>query len=430
MVLIRGTALLIATSFVTNAHLANILLRKGMRNLVLRFFLAQFHCAALFADNFAAAMDLNQTLLTPENNRLPEGTYIATGLSGVAHLDDYITDHPDTTITRLLISDSTVPDVNTGHGYVSSDVSDFDFDYRGSKKRPTLTDEEEDRLEDIRHNNAKVSLKLKRAMRDLEAPLKRVLDKAAPSLVAFTFLTYISNPGSHSYDGYPGAVGEHSDPRIKALLGRGYPSLTHFTFWNQHIDDASDVLKHHPSRFPGLTHLQIDHLYHTLPSLASLLDDFPTLTHLLITGVGSMYSLPSELNPPYPVQGWTEYFKENLMGIRGPKFPPLTIPGNLTVFIQPRFSPMLEDIGFCGTPGVEYDEMIARLADAPDVHLKFPSEEEFRSGGSSFPLQRAIAEFEDQARGGEGEWAVPGRVPDRKDWWWKPQPDKKEESEL
>ncbi|KAJ7463639.1 hypothetical protein FB451DRAFT_1265094 [Mycena latifolia] len=401
-----------------------------MHSLVLRFLLAQLSCAAFFTVLSSTAMDLNRTLLTPENDRLPEGTYIATGMSGVAQLDDYIADHPDTTITRLLISDSTVPDVDTGHGYISSDVSDFDFDYRGSKKRPTLTDEEEDRLEDIRHNNAKVSLKLKRAMRDLEAPLKRVLDKAAPSLVAFTFLTHISNPGSYSYDSYSGAIGEYADPRIKALLGRDYPSLTHFTFWNQHIDDASDVLKHRPSHFPALTHLHIAHLYYTSPSLASLLDDFPTLTHLLITGVGSMYSLPSELNPPYPVQGWTDYFKENLLGIRGPKFPPLAIPDNLTVIIQPGFSPMLGDVGSCGTPAVMYDEMIARLADAPDVHLKFPSEDEFRSGRGSFPLRRVIVEFEDQARGGEGEWAVPGRVPDRKDWWWNPKPDKKKGNEL
>ncbi|KAJ6595024.1 hypothetical protein DFH09DRAFT_158079 [Mycena vulgaris] len=409
-----------------------------MRSLVF-LLLAPFHSAVCTVLLRGATMDLNQlqTLLTPEHDRLPEGTYIATGTPGVAQLAEYLIIHPETRITRLLMSDSTVQDMDTDYGYTSSaSSSDFEVDNWGSRTRPPLTDEEEDKEEEIRHSNAKVHLKLKRAVRDIEAPLKRVLDKAAPSLEALTYLAYIS--GSESYDRYDGAIGERVDPRVTALLGRDYPSLTHFRFRNEHMDTAPSALQH-PAHFPAITHLHLANFYphFATPTLASLLDDFPRLTHLLMTGVGSMDSLPSELNPPYPVQGWTGFFKENIMRIPY-KLPPLAIPGNLTVIIQPGLSPMLGDVGFCGTPGVLYDEMVGRLADEanPNVHLKIPIEEDFRSGQRSAPLRRAIAEFTDRAHGGEGEWAIPERiVPDRNEWWWNRRfndaiPESREESEL
>jgi hypothetical protein len=77
---------------------------------------------------------------------------------------------------------------------------------------------------------------------------------------------------------------------------------------------------------------------------------------------------------------------------------------------------MLGDVGFCGTPGVEYDEMLARLAGEQGLHVTFPLQRDYHSApGSS--LRRAIAEFEDLARGGDGAWTIPGRVPDREQWW-------------
>jgi hypothetical protein len=71
----------------------------------------------------------------------------------------------------------------------------------------------------------------------------------------------------------------------------------------------------------------------------------------------------------------------------------------------------------CGNPGVEYDKIFTRLADVPRVHVKFPVEEDYRSGRGLFPLRRMIAEFVDRAQGGEGQWADPGPLPPREDWW-------------
>ncbi|KAJ6595017.1 hypothetical protein DFH09DRAFT_1357789 [Mycena vulgaris] len=326
-------------------------------------------------------MDLNQTLFTPGQDKRPQGTYIATGMPGVAQLADYLTIHPETRIVRLLISDSTVQDVDTHYGYTSS--AHFEVDYWGHRTRPPLTDEEEDRREEIRHSNAKVNLKLKRAVRDIEAPLKRVLDKVASSLEAFTYRTYISNPGNDSYDEYESDIEERVDPRIAALLGRDYSRM----------DTASGAFRH-PARLSDITYLQLANLYHHIatPTLASLLDDFPGLTRLLMTGKGSLDSLPAELNPPYPVQGWKESFKEDILRIPE-KLPPLAIPGH-TVIIQPGFNPMLGDVWFCGTPGVLYDEMVGRLADepSPNVFLKFPIEEDFRSEQGPVPLRRRAEE--------------------------------------
>ncbi|KAJ6586395.1 hypothetical protein DFH09DRAFT_1432267 [Mycena vulgaris] len=372
----------------------SLFLREGMRNFVLTLFLAPFLCALVGVGlSSGVILDLNQTLFTPENDNLPEGTYIATGVSGVVGLADYIDSHPDKTITRLLISDSTVQDES---------MESF-----SAPQRPLdLTVEEEDKREEIRHHNAKLALKRWRTVRDIEVPLKRVLDTAAPSLEAFTYLTYIDRAG-------------RSDPRAAALLARDYPSLTYLTFVNRYMDGGSPVLAH-PSRFPAITHLRLDQRWYNPPSLASLLDDFPRLTHLLITQVGSMDDLPRELNPQpiAPIRRWWELFKAYSLGI----IPPVSIPRNLTVIVQPGFHPNLaldddDDDLVCGNPGIEYDSMIQQLADEPLVHLKFPTAEEYLNRHAAFPLElrRAIVEFKDQARGGGEEWAIPGPIPDR--WW-------------
>jgi hypothetical protein len=287
-----------------------------MRNFVLHIFLAQASAALLSS---GAIMDTNQTLFTPENDKLPNGTFIATGLSGVTQLDTYLATYPDTTVTRLFISDSTVQDVETDYGYIRSEHDFEDFlGELGGRSRPQLTDEEEDRREDVRHHNTKVGFKLKRAARDIAAPLQRVLDMVAPSLQSFTYLTAISNPSSLYSSGH---IGEHSDPRIAALFGRDYPCLTHLDVRTRYGDDIPGVLQH-PAHYPAITHLHVPIPYHAPPTLASLLVNFPRLTHLLISGVGGMDGLPPELNPPDPGQGWTDFFKEHIL--RTPhKLPPL-----------------------------------------------------------------------------------------------------------
>ncbi|KAJ7468968.1 hypothetical protein B0H11DRAFT_2045082 [Mycena galericulata] len=392
-----------------------------MREFVLRLgLLTYFYCSFVYADpSSSSTMDLTRTFFTPEDDALPapQGTFIATGVLAVTQLAEYLDTYPETRIMRVLVSDSTVEDTETGHGYVrftedsGEDGSDFLFDvdgYQWGRKNPKpLTDEEEDRIEDIRHSNAKTDLRLKRAVRDLEAPLKRILDKAAPSLEAFSYLNYIYRPWK-----FPITNGAE-DPRIAALLGHDYPKLREFTFRNQDMEGVSRLLIDSSSQFHSVTHLHVPNLW---PTLTSILKLFPQLTHLLLTGVESFYGLPSEFHPVYPTPGWTfENLKRSILGT--PYDPPKPLPGNVTVIIQPDFNPMFAG-GFCGTPGVAYNEMFDRLGDDPRAHVKFPIEEDYRSGLGLVPLRRAIKEFEDRARGAQGEWAIPESVPDRDQWWW------------
>ncbi|KAJ7481959.1 hypothetical protein FB451DRAFT_1171085 [Mycena latifolia] len=219
------------------------------------------------------SLDLNQSFLTPENDRLPRGTYIATGWPGVAQLADYLAHYPDTKITRLLISDSTVQDMDTEYGYDNSIIWDEHWE---PDKWPQLTGKE-DKREDIWHNNATVDLRFKRSMRNLEAPLKRVLDQAAPSLEALTYLAYI----------YAHGIADHY---ATALLGRDYPPLTHLTFQKAHMSPGDSPILEHPSHFPAITHLHHDVANHDYdsPTLTLLLHCFPNLTHVLITSIGDM----------------------------------------------------------------------------------------------------------------------------------------------
>jgi hypothetical protein len=262
-------------------------------------------------------MNSTQSFFTPEDSKLPDGTYIATGLAGVTLLAEYLDTHPETSVLHLLISDSTVQDTETGHGYLSytniEDLAHEDYHYIIDDRKPRsppLTDEQEDEQEDIRHTNVKTTLRLKRAVRDIEAPLTRVFERVAPVLEGLMFLTYISDPVA--FDRRRATVtGEPVDPRIAALAGLTYPSLTQLIFLNQHIDCAAQVLKD-PGRFPALTHL---HVYEDSTRLAVFVEHFPHLTHLLLTGATSVYSLPPDFNPAYPPPTWMDRFKETVLRI-------------------------------------------------------------------------------------------------------------------
>ncbi|KAJ7090092.1 hypothetical protein C8R44DRAFT_957583, partial [Mycena epipterygia] len=311
--------------------------RCGIRNLARHF----FFCGAVYAVFLPVTMNLTLNFFTRESGNLPAGTYIATGLSGISQLAEYLNDNPVTNITRLLISDSTVQDVENGHGYLPDGDGSGEIDYWGRVERPPLTDEEEDRREERRFSITKTMLRLKRAVRDIEEPLQRVLDKAAPTLEVLAYTIYIDKPSDCSqYSHY--ANGQQEDPRIVALVGRAYPFLTHLTFRNNDMHGASRVLAH-PPMFPALTHLHVAH--HMIHTLASLLDNFCT-SHLCMTGAVSTYGLPAELRPVYLGFGWGDRVKL-FLGFVGPYYrqrQPLAIltPGNLTVVVQPGFYPLLE----------------------------------------------------------------------------------------
>lgn len=59
--------------------------------------------------------------------------------------------------------------------------------------------------------------------------------------------------------------------------------------------------------------------------------------------------------------------------------------------------------------------------DDPSLHLRLPIEEDYCKYSyfnGLFPVGRAITEYEDQARGGEGEWAVPPKDCKEDACWW------------
>ncbi|KAJ7907254.1 hypothetical protein B0H13DRAFT_1879764 [Mycena leptocephala] len=193
------------------------------------------------------------------------------------------------TITHLLVSDSTVQDVDTAHGYLSASFMWEESNWGLVEKK--LTAEEEVRLEEVRRNNAETELRLRQAVCDTEAPLRLVLDKAAPTLETLSFLTHTSEFSSAIICN--GATGK--DPRIAALLGSDYPSLHHLTLRLTELsddweDESARPLRYAP-HFPVLTHFHTVILgYLGSPSpISSYLHDFPSLTHLLITGLTSWY---------------------------------------------------------------------------------------------------------------------------------------------
>ncbi|KAJ7800156.1 hypothetical protein B0H14DRAFT_2616452 [Mycena olivaceomarginata] len=321
----------------------------------------------------ASTMDLNRTLFTPETSDLPAGTYIVTGIAGVTQLAEYLDTYPDTRITRLLISDSTILDVDAKHGHLFTDGSKDEIDWDKATHQ-----------------------KVWAVVRVFEEPLNRVFAKVAPTLEALSYLAYSAGPH--------GAYDEWADPRLEPLLQHNYPSLTQFNFPSRH--PRRDLSR--PRRgllpavfsFPSLTHLRTAGMFKssTLTStLGYVIDKFPRLTHLLVTDVGAMCELPSELYP-------------NLRRL---------IPGNLTVIAEPVLSSMLNEGGEfeCGNHSIQYDDydFIFKSLRDDGVYVKLPIAD-YDSELGRFSLRHAIAEFLDRARGGEGEWALPERIPVREEW--------------
>ncbi|KAJ7635648.1 hypothetical protein DFH06DRAFT_660771 [Mycena polygramma] len=349
-------------------------------------------------------MDFNATLFTPKDANLPRGTYIATGIAGVTLLAQYLEQHPKATVLHLLISDSTPREINTRYGYCSlpdenPDVNEDNYYYWGELRirRKPRTDDEEEELENLRHRNAMTDLRLKRAIRELEAPLTRVLDRAGPTLESLAFVGYMTDTATiHEF-----TPNVRMDPRVAAMGKRTYPSLKELVFLHKHICGAANVLED-SARFPALTHL---HVSDYVSSLTGLLRRFPHLTHLLLGGATTMHALPAELNPVEVPIGWMDRLKGTFLGIPNQK-PHLIIPANVTFVVQPGYS-----------AGVEYDKMFACLSEQSRVLVKFPIEEA-RSGGELFPLQRTIADFVSRASGAVGQWADPGPLPPQQEWWW------------
>ncbi|KAJ7119264.1 hypothetical protein C8R43DRAFT_87098 [Mycena crocata] len=368
-------------------------------------------------------LDSDRVLFTPEqdNELLTAGTYIATGLSGIEQLASYLDTHPESTITHLLLSDSTVRDVDTRHGYAS--FRDFVEENGDWVLRALTSEEEEVKAGAIRHN-AEVEVKLRSVLRDIRAPLARVLERAAPSLETLSYLAYLEDPDLVDED--EDEIDEsHDDPRISALLSYRYPALRRFTFRNNDMPRASSLFDD-ASRFPSITYLHLARQH--LRALAFNREHFPRLTHLRATGLVSSRQLPAELNSHFHSNASHE-----------------PVPTNLTLIVQPGFDPMLSG-GWCGTPGAEYYDLFATLAKQPHAHVILPIEEDYRryvSDFGVFPLRGAVGDFlsgigdidENGLSLHSGEWRIPDPVEMNEDAWWWTNPQKagdcgKDETEL
>ncbi|KAJ7830189.1 hypothetical protein B0H14DRAFT_3143667, partial [Mycena olivaceomarginata] len=304
----------------------------------------------------------NNTLFTWEDagSDLPIGTYIATGVSGIIKLAEYLADQTEVEIMHLLISDSTIEDVDTRHGYRAMSLLDDEGDV------------------------------------------------------------------SSACDASP----DSENPRTAALRGRVYPSLQQLTVrrsespeWSQSLGplDHGHAL---PRRYT------LSHRFFRLQRLAVagwVFEHFPHLTHLRITGLAGAYRLPAEMAPnTYRSAGW-------MARLALPGLPPA--PSTLTVIVQPGFNPMFYG-GWCGTPGIEYDELFRALQIHPpqrqiqrsirrDASGDPPAIEPPRgtaysrqvSPRSRLPRIRGRAGdittpardrgIRDGVRGGEGAWGVP-----------------------
>ncbi|KAF8200452.1 hypothetical protein K438DRAFT_1758678 [Mycena galopus ATCC 62051] len=116
------------------------------------------------------------------------------------------------------------------------------------------------------------------------------------------------------------------------------------------------------------------------------------------------------------------------------------ISGNLTVIAEPALSSMLDkgrDFE-CDSHGLQYehDDFTLNLLRDDGVHVKLPIEKDYDIEQGRSSLRHAIEKFVDRARGGEGEWTLPERIPVREEWCrWRrqcsdPRGYQKDESEL
>jgi hypothetical protein len=207
----------------------------------------------------------NQTLFTPSNSDLPEGTYIAASLTGVLQLAEHLESYPNVTVTDLLLSDSTIEDLATDFGY----GDDF-FDLYHAQK-----------LVDYAPLNSNISQSLRQTILELDVALGRIMDRVAPSLESFSYVNYIRIWGEHGRVDVP-------DSRTRTVLDREFPRLTHLTLrdqqWRfQNLAGEQTFFR----ALPSLSHLHI--LSNKFPPLSTIRQSVPNATHIRLSG-----NLPGE----------------------------------------------------------------------------------------------------------------------------------------
>ncbi|KAJ3855326.1 hypothetical protein EV368DRAFT_79737 [Lentinula lateritia] len=405
--------------------------------------------------------------LSPESTDfLSPGAFVVAGLTRATEFAQYLEDNPEIVVKQLLLSDSSVWDIENNYGFLNTSkyyprrpvFTDSDWvPFGGPEDDLDIPDEEADAVA----HNTKLSRKRKRLLRDHLAVLDRILNRTHTSLETFSYLLYIANSPRYNRRRQPSTKAE----KELRLFNRDFPRLRDLTVkasgvWKPLARTTAEAGRKVPDNmedgqirrtqvFPPLdtvTHLHImgyqDTCDYERRSLSSYRDQFKNLSHFRLT---DQRLLPHEIYPCHVnaagfwgmveilIRGLSlgeEWLRPLWKKIKG-KFWGVSyeekcrpFPKDLTVIVQPGFSPMLENSGFCGPSGVDYNDDLHRLDSMQDidVHLSWPVQSDWVKYGRDgvFPLERAILNFKERIFGGDGEWKIGEelRKETPREWWW------------
>ncbi|THU96884.1 hypothetical protein K435DRAFT_838893 [Dendrothele bispora CBS 962.96] len=313
------------------------------------------------------------------NSDLLAGAFIVTSLPGVAGLASFLDRNPGVTVTHLFLSDFDDRELQTKLVGIPLDGETM-YGHR-------------------------------MILHDLMNHVSPTLEVLSYSLYHWNWTIHFGQVMQAGFKNHIPRLFDHEFPRLRQL------TLQDVDIWED--DDCEQIDPDLPDcifpSLPSVSHLHLVSKWaydKKLPTLTSLKESLPALTHLRLTAT----PLTTEMWPKTAEDGSEHYY----------------IPSNLTVLYNPSFYPLLGDSGemMCGTPGVMYDDMMERLgALTPDHHMRliWPLEENYKRYGSTYgiyPVGRAIRDFRSRLFGeGEGDWSVtevrPWTEPMGDQWWLK-----------
>ncbi|KAG7100024.1 hypothetical protein E1B28_001810 [Marasmius oreades] len=428
------------------------------------------------------------------NSDLPKGTFVVTGLSKLSDFASFLDDSSECqesqSVRHVLLSDVSFEDLEDNFGFLKLPKKILEHTVTENNDTSTLpttgtlesacfpgkpgdidtTDEEED----ILSYNRKLRRRLARAVRDLPNVVERIFGRIAPTVETLSLLLYISPSfeseihGYHSdwpmsqRNGYMEAVDSFfwkKDTLGERVQKYQFPNLNALTLRNAlRLGDARVSVTSRSSDyevpFPlleNLTHLHIAQAQtfagsKRAPSVASLRESLPRLTHVRFTGSPQprLFKDPprevhegwsKQMNDLLPI-GWWDNILRALNAYPDPPKLESLVPPNLKLIIHPNYSHRFTSTGgFCGTYLVEYDDFVEGLREIEkeqdNIHLVWPSEEGWNwfsnlKDASTweldllalFPVSRALEDFRERIRGGEGEWRiVTPNSENRRRWW-------------
>jgi len=268
----------------------------------------------------------------PTQDNLPEGTFMATGLEAIEHLDEFLQQHPDILVKRLFLSDSSYEDVETNFGHVevvNPPQVNLPPVYDAASIRQRRNNLFLDTPEEVywtRYQNERRERERNRDIRDLQPVLDTLLTRAGPDVESLAVAFY--------YDSWRVQVDYIGDilsrlkdmPKLKELTVRRSSRSWHGDAEDDYDLDDLDWDDQLPTVNPGKppffpstsTTLERLHLVHSfggytnsVPSLAMFHQTFPSLKSLRLTGANDFSGVPEEMRrrSPEPPMGVVDSLK-------------------------------------------------------------------------------------------------------------------------